>query len=354
MGLTISIVAGLCAVSLIGWMILLRSSRDESFDENDLLATTVEEETPLSIVVLMRELPFVDINVLSRAMERAFQVDFSNAESATSGGTETLTETSDEELRFADGDNFAMATPMGSYMVRLNGHMHGVIAHDNPYFEDEQAAIDSVHDQRSKQALAEHKCWIAVDHIGEEPRKAELGATYGRIGRLLLELIDPTLCKAVLLPRQQRFYPWREGMDAALASEDVLAALNDVAHVPVTPVDGNSPEMKAAVAEAKQRWPEFEAAFQSKRGDAFGVKFLLHGDDDDSCEFPWMEVTGIHGKIIQGRLANEPIGRADLHEGSKVATCLAELNDWLYIDEQGEKHGGFTIPVLMKGLDGND
>lgn len=308
-----------------------------------------DDAPPLSIVVLMTELPFIDIDVLARAMTTGFGVDFDSAEPP-----DPDEEPSELELRFADGDNFAMETPMGSYMVRIEGHMHGVIAHDEPYFEDVEAAIESVADLRGKQKLSEHTCWIAVDHVGDPPEQDELRETYARIGRLLLELVDPTLASAVLLPRAQRFYPWRDDMVEALQSGDVLGELSDAAHVPVTPVSADSPEMKAAVAEAKERWPEFLEAFETQNGEAFGIKFLLSGDDDDDFEFPWMEVTKIHGEIIQGKLANEPISRDDLHEGDVVTTRLEDLNDWLYIDSDGEQQGGFTIPVLMREMGGDD
>lgn len=338
-------VALLIGVGLV-WYFVRSRNGDPAFA--GAAASDPDDEPPLSIVALMAELPFVDIDVLVRVMETAFDVDFdaADAESEDDG------EESPGELRFADGDNFVMTTPMGTYMIRLQGEMHGLIVHEEPYFEDIDAAVDSVTDLRGKQALAEHRCWIAVDHVGDDPSDDELRETYARIGKLLLEVIDPSLCKAILMPRHQRFYPWREGMEEALTSGDVIEELNEVAHVPVAPVDGDSPEMKAAVEEAQTRWPQFLEAFESGSGESFIIKFLLPGDDEDSCEFPWMNVTKIHGQIIQGKLANEPIGRSDLHEGSTVTTNLNDLNDWLFIDTNGEQQGGFTIPVLMKGLEG--
>lgn len=341
--------AGAAAAGFLLWILFNRRQHNASNPLQKQTNADDADEAPLSVVALMSELPFLDLDVLARTMTSAYGIDFDNADPSDDDS-----DSGEAELRFADGDNFAMATPMGSYMVRLNGHMHGVIAHNEPYFEDTDAAVDSVADLRGKQAIAEHNCWLAVDHVGDTPADNELQAVYSRLGSLLLQLIDPTLCKAILLPRHQRFYPWRDEMEEALASGDVIGELSDAAHVPVTAIDQNSEEMKHAVAEAKQHWPNFVTAFDEKSGSGFGVKFLLPGDNEDSCEFPWMEVTKIHGRIIQGRLANEPIGRNDLHEGSLVTTNLDDLNDWLFIDSNGQQQGGFTIPVLMKGLNSAD
>lgn len=317
-----------------------------------------DDGPPISIVALLTEASFIDLNVLQRCMETEFNVNFDSAESdpdnadpdsadSVNGDLDT-SEGQGSELRFADPDNFVMETPMGTFMVRLGGHMHGVMAHSEPYFEDVDAAVESVDDLRSKQALAAHKCWIAVDHIGDPPATEDLKETYARLGQLLLAFIDTGLCVAVLLPRAQRFYPWRDDMVDALTSGDVLEDLAETAHVPVTGIDGDDPELQAAVATAHDRWPDFLDAFQNQRGEGFGVKFQLIGDDEESVEFPWMEVTKIHNEIIQGTLANEPIGRDDLHEGSLVTTRLAELNDWLYLDENGERQGGFTVEVIIR------
>ena len=336
------IIAGLIVLGLIVWRVLASQSPSANRTNADS-----DDGPPLSIVAFLTELPFVDIDVIARAMERGFGVSFEDADTPADADEEDHA----GELRFADGHNFAMTTPMGSFMVQLGGAMHGVIVHDSPYFEDVEEASDSVNDMRGKQAILQHRCWIAVDHVGDAPAAHELQDTYARIGKLLLEIIDPSLCNAILLPRHQRFYPWRDGMEEALASGDVIEELGETAHVPVTHVDGDSPEMKQAVEQARQTWPQFVEAFESKRGESFGIKFLLPGDDEESFEFPWMEVTKIHDQIVQGKLANEPIGRTDLREGSLVTTRLADLNDWLYIDEKGQQQGGFTIPVLMKGLE---
>jgi uncharacterized protein YegJ (DUF2314 family) len=102
--------------------------------------------------------------------------------------------------------------------------------------------------------------------------------------------------------------------------------------------------MAQAVEQARQAWPQFVAAYEARNGQNFSVKApVTHADH---TEFIWISVTAIEGDRIYGELANDPGNLGSLKLGSKVSVPIADLNDWGYLDSQGQLTGGFTIKAV--------
>jgi uncharacterized protein YegJ (DUF2314 family) len=102
--------------------------------------------------------------------------------------------------------------------------------------------------------------------------------------------------------------------------------------------------MKAAVAEARQRWPEFVAAFQSRAGEYFSVKAPIRSAGN--TEFIWIHVDALDGDTVRGRLGNDPVDLGHLKEGDAVSVPLGEVNDWAFL-QAGQPIGMFTVSVLQ-------
>ena len=103
--------------------------------------------------------------------------------------------------------------------------------------------------------------------------------------------------------------------------------------------------MIEAVAEARDRWPEFVEAFHERReGEWFSVKVPV--TVDGVTEFIWVEVTGIEPEYIHGTLGNDPVDLGGLKMGDVVEVPVAELNDWSIRYPDGDSHGMFTLEAI--------
>ena len=56
----------------------------------------------------------------------------------------------------------------------------------------------------------------------------------------------------------------------------------------------------------------------------------------------------MEGDHVYGLLDNEPANLGPLQLGSKVNVSLSDLNDWFYIDAEGNLQGGFTLAVVQE------
>jgi uncharacterized protein YegJ (DUF2314 family) len=216
---------------------------------------------------------------------------------------------------------------------------------DEPYFDNSEEVAESLPELRAQQAVAQHQAWLSVDLIQWMDEGEDAEEAYRLIGRLLAELADEN-CLAVIDPVEGRIFVYDPETERKLRSENPLLELQEMYYAPIATIDGESEEMKAAVAEAHRRWPEFVAAFEG-RDDEDDAPFLVKApfSHHDFTEFMWVKVTGIENNVIYGRLGNEPANIPRLHEGDRVRVKEAEVNDWMYVS-QGKHVGGFTLKVL--------
>jgi len=223
---------------------------------------------------------------------------------------------------------------------------------DAPYFDDPDAVAESVREIRVRQAIEQHRAWVAVDVVqwfGAEDDEGRRHA-YRLIARLLAELADEN-CLAVVEPVEGRVFLYDPTTEEKLRSDDPLEALCDWYYPPVLVIEADDPEMQAAVNEARRRWPDFVAAFEA-RHDQHGDEeppFLVKAPftDGEHVEFMWVRVTGIENQIIYGVLENMPANVRSIHVGQRVRVRLDNLNDWMCILD-GKPAGAFTLQVLAK------
>lgn len=304
-----------------GWCLfqLPFGTADDRANEND------HGGGPTSLVALLPELPYVDAQVISRAIRAAWreEIPFEDVE--------------DGAERFVVGDPPLM-------MVKRDDQMFLINVFDQPYFRDSDEIADGIPDLRTAAVVREHRAWISIDCPGITPGdKDALAAAYRQIGTLLAELIDDD-CLAIALPQYAEVHPYQPSLLAALRSPDPVEAIRQRFPPPVIRVADDDPRMLAAVQEARRRWNEFTLAFQERTPDQqFSVKVPL-----EDAEFLWVTPTALEGDSIYGVLDNDPLHRKDLAAGSRVTARIDTLNDWLYTDRNGKMQGGFTIEVLRE------
>lgn len=298
-------------------------AREEASRDAD--AEEEESAAPLtSLVLLLREPKYLDPTILSHAASQAWDAQILAGEE-------------DEAESFVVGDS-----PM--FMLKHETSMFVVHNHDEPYFKDSEEVAEQMGELRRRKAIVEHQAWMSVDALLVEDDEARRQA-YGQIGRVLAMLAgDDTL--AVVCPESGQIVPYDDELDSLLRSGDPLEAFGNPANPPVIEIAPDDPRMQAAVAEARERWPEFVAAFENRGADErFSVKAPFQ--DDEHMEFMWVEVTAVEGNLILGTLGNEPVNVSNVKLGQRVRVQIDELNDWIFFRDD-ELHGGFTIKVFER------
>jgi len=279
---------------------------------------------PMAFVWLLDEPRMLEAITVRRVVEQALGVTFP---------------AEDQE----DATDFVVGEPP-AVMVKLGDQMLLVNSFPTPYIENPARAAAEVNELRLRKIILEHRGWISADLLGDYEGEA-LEEGLRRIGRIAAGLADHH-CLALFVPRTNQLIPYTPELLEHLRQDDPLAALG-WGQSPVINISDDDPEMLAAVAEARRRWPEFVAAFGSPRPDQghFAVKLPIKSGAN--TEFIWVTVASINGDEIVGDLANEPVDLPFLREGSRVRGKLSELNDWAY-SQGDEMLGGFTSQVLMR------
>lgn len=234
----------------------------------------------------------------------------------------------------------------------LNTIMHGgrmflVNSIPKPYVEDPEQAAEEISDLRMRDLFLQHQAWLSCDAMGVDGTTSEADVLdwYQRLGKLFAELLDDN-CLMIFLPESSLGFPINEDTEAALRSDDPVQALQDTLTVPVIAVKDDDPLMLQAVQKARDEWAKFLSDFEAKAGENFAIKAPI--TRDENTEFIWISVTSIEGDRVYGTLGNEPANLGSLKFGSKVSVFASELNDWCYVDPEGNLQGGFTIAAVKQ------
>ena len=285
-----------------------------------------------SLVLLLRRPRFLDPNGLARYAESAWGGSFRVRADADSDS-----KTPDEaDARWVGGRSplLFVHSPDGLFMVHN---------HDQPYFEDSGRLASRLPDLRLRRVIEDNRAWLAVDLL--KPARATIAPEthYAILGKLIAALAGPD-CQAIYRPETQQFNHWDDSLEEKLRGPDALELFSHPTQLPVIEVPDDDPRMKAAVAEARQRWPEFVSAFQNRAGEYFSVKAPIRSAGH--TEFIWIHVDALDGDTVRGRLGNDPVDLGHLKEGDAVTVPLGEVNDWAFL-QAGQPIGMFTVSVLQ-------
>ena len=290
-----------------------------------------EADKPMISIVLLLDSPrYLEDMVLAGIVEEAWGGDYTSGDEDAQDG-----------FVVGEAPVYVIKCPHGIFMVNQ---------FDRPYFDEVDEVAEEIGELRLRRAILEHQAWLSVDLMVPVDEDLPLEDFYPLIIRLIYELAGDDVL-AVLRPETGQINVWDDEVLGALLKPDGIEQFNRVdPFVPVVPVADDDPAMKAAVAEARERWPEFAEAF-AKRGndDAFSVKAPV--TVGGNTEFIWIEVTGLEPEYIHGKLGNEPVALEGLQLGSVVEVPVADLNDWFYAIGEAEPVGLFTVKVVQEAQD---
>lgn len=278
-----------------------------------------------SLVLWLREPLYLDASILGQIASRAFGLPFNEGD---------------------DCDCFVVGKET-NHIMRVRDAWFLIHHWTRPYFDNPETVSDELRELRRAAAVRDHRAWFSVDFLrasGELP-DAEIHAL---IGRMLAEVATADAeILAVFHPATGRVSPWEPSLRDKLTGEDPLSVFEEPVHVPVIQVASDSPAMAAAVAEARQRWPEFVTAFHAADDkERFSVKAPV--TEAGRTEFIWIKVKAIAEDQIHGFLANDPVALGDLKLGSFVSVAVADLNDWICPDPSNPESplGLFTLKAV--------
>jgi uncharacterized protein YegJ (DUF2314 family) len=212
-----------------------------------------------------------------------------------------------------------------------------------PYCPPEmlEQAVAEFSEVRQREVVREHKGFLAIDlHAPKDPGKTGKLECYRRMCRLAAEFVDYN-CMGVYLPEIGHMRPYDVDVISALRSEQPLDEIQEWGEPPVVLIEDDDPRLKAAVADARRRWPEFVKAFEQRQpSQTFAVKALFR--DGEQGEWMWVDVSRIKDEMIEGKLGNKPASVPNVRESDQVTVKASEIGDWLYQD--GERLvGGFSL-----------
>ena len=229
-------------------------------------------------------------------------------------------------------------------MVIVKGTYFLVHSLPVPYMADPHAAAADAGELRMRKAISQHRAWFSMDILHPEAASPE---NYRIVGRLLARLIGDE-CLALYHPPSNGFAAYGKSTPDLLQGEDPVRELfGELSQAPVIPVD-EDPRLKAAEAEARRRFSEFEQMFRQGEGSDFAVKVSISGGGN--TEHVWVDVQSMTEHLIDGVLANDPVDLGELRLGSKVRVRTDEVEDWTFLLDE-EVVGGFTAPAIAAILE---
>lgn len=281
----------------------------------------------ISLVALLREPMTLDATVLARVAGKAWQADLGDGNSEGQ-------------------DGFVAGIGMLNTIMHRN-RMYLVNSFAKPYAEELEQVAQSIGDLRIRELFLQHRAWFSCDAMGVDGTTpdAEVKQQYQDLGKLFVQLVDDN-CLLIYLPDTSRAYPINDDTEAALLSDNPPVALQETMTVPLVEVAADDPLMVEAVQKARQAWPQFVSAYESQDGEGFSVKAPI--TRDNHTEFIWISVTALEGERVYGELGNDPANLGPLKLGSKVSVLVDEVNDWCFMDRQGNMTGGFTIEAVAQ------
>lgn len=237
------------------------------------------------------------------------------------------------------------------YLVKLDSGRFVINTIEGPYFTDTDKLAQEIQDPKLRDAVHEHSAWLSIDWA-EKGEPQDVKRVYQQIGKIAAALAGPDTL-AIYSPEADQFALYGTEAAASLRGDDPLQgfaaapaepAASEASGEQTVAMSDDDPKLKAAENEARKTWPGFVRVFKSKAGKNFAVKGKLI--EGDSAEYMWLNVTEVDGERVHGTLANDPSDLKGFKLGQDLHIKTSDVDDWLYMDNKGEKHGGFTVKVL--------
>jgi uncharacterized protein YegJ (DUF2314 family) len=248
--------------------------------------------------------------------------------------------------RGEDNDWIVAGFPM--FSVNYRGVLFMIFTIPEPFFEDRAAAAESANELRLAKAIREHDTHVTVKMMDngsglDEDERQRL------FGRFLAYFTWYPQTRAIFLPAKGLGRSWDKKLRKALRDMPAMEALLRVpgTEEPATRVMPSDEDIQQATAEARQRWPEFLAAY-ARRGEdqEFFVKAPFK--DGEHTEHMWTQVVALEEEFVVARVMNDPVDLTKFKKGTKVRFRNKILSDWFYGTKGGEVVGLFVEKLLHR------
>lgn len=107
--------------------------------------------------------------------------------------------------------------------------------------------------------------------------------------------------------------------------------------------------MERAVHQAQRTLGKFMAALTSPKPGQTGFEVKKRCIEGNECEHIWLADVVFDGRVLRGRVDNNPVDIKRLRLGQKVALRPEEISDWMYV-ENGRLVGGYTVRAYYRNL----
>ena len=213
---------------------------------------------------------------------------------------------------------------------------------------DPEEAARSVRETRTAHCFRIHRSMLDLRLSERSADAADAARRLRILTQVTATVLDDANSLLVSFSSTRQIFVVGDETRAALRQPDPIAAMREAEQPPVFGIADDDPEMLAAVAEARKRWPEFLAAWK-KRGarEAFHVKFAA--DDGEHVEHLWLTVESLDDERVSGRIGNAPVALKGFELNSEHALPVGEVEDWIHANAEGMS-GGFSVAVLQKRM----
>lgn len=290
------------------------------------------DEPMISLVHLRQQPRYLEAAVLANALSEAWGLEIFGGDG----------EPSEDGAGVVAGNS-----PFFMVIVRKPSFcIFSVHNHDRNYFDEPEEVAKGVTNRRFAEVIREHSSWLSVDLVRIEDSSVAQDEAYRMIGKAVSALADDDVM-AIVCPQHNFFNLWTTELEEVLCGEWPLDAMKREVKAPVYGVpDGDA--IEDAIQQARERWPEFVAAFKIREpGDErYLVKARFVGEDDEA-EHMWVQVIGLEPEYVHGHLCNDPMHTKKLKQGSQVELPVADVSDWVCPDAEGNPLGNFTHQAVM-------
>lgn len=301
-------------------------------------------ETLISLVLLRTTPRYLETVILAQALSDAWGVTLRAQTVGDSRESPDDDDTSDGFVAEAGPVYFVFVSrPSAAFFLVHN--------HDGNYFDEAESLAEKVPNLRFAEVIRNHQAWLSVDLLDKSSSPEMLAQAYRLIGKAVSALADDHTL-ALFCPQHSSFNLWSDTLDGQLCSSEPLKAFDEEVMAPIIGVKDDS-GIEDAMAEARQRWPEFVEAFgrRSKEGPPFIVKAKFTTEDE--TEHMWLEVFGLEPEYVHGHLINDPFYNKELKKGSQVEVPVSEVSDWVFA-ENGRPVGNFTAQAVYRSSRSQD
>lgn len=230
------------------------------------------------------------------------------------------------------------------YRLSLDGFELTLCSAPQPYIPDPEKFSEQFQELRLRDAVARHTGCILID-VWKAPPGMKREDAIPTMGKILAEFFDDTAL-SVYSRVSHRHNVVDEELGRLFQEGKADEAMATMTFGGISQADAEDPKMVAAIAEARRRWPEFVAAWQSTedRG-TFIVKAPF--TDGVHTEHMWVTPTQIEESQITGILMNQPFQLPRPREGDEVTFATEGLTDWMMVQDD-EVVGAFTEALVRR------